>query len=216
MNEPQVLNEVRVSNEPKMSRSLAAALLVAGVVLVIILNWPVLGPAKYVTNITEAATQLIVSLTVVAVFIERALAVINSAWLADEIEKARAAVRVASMQTSLITKAPDQLTDKAQMGAALTLLGTAQAAKAEVDAKMKRIRVVVGFLFGLFISAAGIRSLAALVEPDPAKFSSINLFNLADIIVTAALLAGGSDGIAKLAELIRTAADRTIAKLNLG
>ncbi|HEY0026291.1 MAG TPA: hypothetical protein VGC35_00295 [Allosphingosinicella sp.] len=181
----------------------------------ILLNWDSIKAAKYVGNISDAAASLVASLTIIAVIMERALAVINSAWLAEESEAARAQMRSALTRAALLQKAPAGLLSADDIRDVLTDVDTAVADDAAVEAKKKRIRVVVGFLFGLAISAAGVRSLAALVEPDPTDvLSQINLFNAVDIVVTAALLAGGSDGMAKLAQLLRIAIDRTITKLN--
>jgi hypothetical protein len=189
--------------------------MVAGVAIMILLNWDSIKAAKYVGNISDAAASLVASLTIIAVIMERALAVINSAWLAEESEAARAQMRSALTRAALLQKAPAGLLSADDIRDVLTDVDTAVADDAAVEAKKKRIRVVVGFLFGLAISAAGVRSLAALVEPDPTDvLSQINLFNAVDIVVTAALLAGGSDGMAKLAQLLRIAIDRTITKLN--
>lgn len=200
---------------PSISRPVAIGSMVAGVAIMILLNWDSIKAAKYVGNISDAAASLVASLTIIAVIMERALAVINSAWLAEESEAARAQMRSALTRAALLQKAPAGLLSADDIRDVLTDVDTAVADDAAVEAKKKRIRVVVGFLFGLAISAAGVRSLAALVEPDPTDvLSQINLFNAVDIVVTAALLAGGSDGMAKLAQLLRIAIDRTITKLN--
>lgn len=196
------------SPSPGISQIAALLLIGGGIVLALVLNWDEIRGAAYKDVATEAP-KLVVALTVIAIMIERALAVINAVWLGEEIEEARAAQRVAVAGLALLSKqAVVGTLNATHLPAAQEELRTSAAALAKADAKQQRLRVVLGFLFGLVISAAGIRSLSALAgNVDPTRH--VNLFNMADIVITAGLLAGGSNGMAKLAELIGAAIGRT-------
>lgn len=69
--------------------------------------------------------------------------------------------------------------------------------------KIARQKQVVGLALALVATAAGVRSLHALVPFDEDTFGLARyLFMLADIVITAGLIAGGSAGISKLTELL--------------
>jgi hypothetical protein len=191
---------------PGLPRTAAILMLAAGIVLVGLLNWDSRSAARFAGNITEEAPKVVTSLTVIAIFMERALAVINSAWLGEQSERARAAVRAA-----VAAKGPG-LVERSE---AYGMLRAALMTEAELEARKRRLRVVIGFLFGLVISAAGIRTLAGLAIPQAQVpvTPDVDLFNFVDIILTAGLLAGGSEGMAKLATLIRAAVERTTDRL---
>ena len=75
------------------SRTAAFLMIGGGILLAMLLNWDEIRAATYKDVATEAP-KLVVALTVIAVLMERALAVVNAAWLGEEIEQARAAQRV--------------------------------------------------------------------------------------------------------------------------
>ncbi len=165
----------------------------------------------YQQDMGAAATKLILALTVIAILMERALAVINGAWFGEETEIARGQLKAAMAANALLANQQRMgVTDKSMAGGAMAV-SDAHKKLAEVEVGKKRLRLVIGFLFGIAISAVGIRTLAGLVK-DPAHLSAA--FNLVDIILTGALLAGGSQGMAKVAELLRTAIDGTSARMS--
>jgi archaellum biogenesis protein FlaJ (TadC family) len=88
------------------------------------------------------------------------------------------------------------------------LAGSAAASQAAKDAaaareqsvtyraETKEMALLVGFAFGVFVSLAGVRALHGLLA-DSAPTGT--LFTVADIVVTGAMLAGGSEGIHRMA-----------------
>ena len=132
----------------------------------------------YKGNMIEAAAGVATALFVVAAFMERGLAVVNSLLFGDE-------QRAATIQLSS--------TDAAIASAGIVNL-------AEVMGKKERLRLLLGFIVGLLISAAGIRTLAGLVTAtEPSDW----LFEPMDVLLTAGLLAGGSNGLALLAQIFK-------------
>lgn len=194
------------------SRAAALLMICGGILLAVLLNWDEIRAATYKDVATEAP-KLVVALTVIAILMERALAVVDAAWLGEEIEQARAAQRVSITGLTLLSRPGPAVPASAEAFAtAQEQMQTSSIALAIVDAKQQRLRVVLGFLVGLVISAAGVRSLSALVT-NPGGTLYINLFSLADIVITAGLLAGGSNGMAKLTELIGAAIGRTMDRI---
>ncbi|WP_316395237.1 hypothetical protein [Bradyrhizobium sp. 33ap4] len=85
---------------------------------------------------------------------------------------------------------------------------TARQALVEVSSKREATRLAVGFLFGLLVSGAGPRTLEALLDLSPVpplqlSGSHRTLFYGVDVVLTAGLLAGGSNGLAVIIEILK-------------
>jgi hypothetical protein len=147
-------------------------------------------PMEQVT--VERAIAVLTGMLVVALFLERALAVILDFAVPDETE---AQERIAF--------APDPL------DADLTLV-------AENDKKQQRFRFVAGYFLAILIGLAGMRALAGLFT-EPPKLAGLqgNLFALIDLHVTALLLAGGSAGIAAIIDHLRIRSLLSVRRLKL-
>jgi len=161
---------------------LSAAYLLVIAVFILIVRDPShnLHPAEaYKDNVILAAVGVATALFVVAIFLERSLAVMNALLFGDELRDAHLA-RVDSASADAETKA------------------TADARVAAAMSKKERMRLLVGFIAGLLISAGGIRTLGGLVAaPNPTDW----LFEPMDVLLTAGLLAGGSNGLAYLIQV---------------
>jgi len=68
---------------------------------------------------------------------------------------------------------------------------------------------------GALVALAGIRALAAIVGPAPDYFGEWqrHFFNVVDIVLTAALLGGGADGIHKILGVYTKAAEEKKAEI---
>jgi len=66
----------------------------------------------------------------------------------------------------------------------------------EHKSETQKLSLKVSFCIGILVSAVGIRALGSMVVNIPQDQKS--LFNLVDILITAGLLAGGSEGIHQL------------------
>jgi len=70
----------------------------------------------------------------------------------------------------------------------------------------RNLAMKLGYLFGFIIAMIGIRSLEPMINLDHfANISSIqqSAFRVVDVFITGGLLAGGSDGIHKIIEILR-------------
>jgi len=132
----------------------------------------------YKERVLDAAVDVLTSLLVVALLLERSLAVVNSLIWGEE-----------------------------QRGLEMKLLGSKTLALSNPDAKRlaeimtnrERLRLLLGFVAALFVSAAGIRTLEGLVDLNNPN----SLFYPFDVLLTAGLLAGGSNGLAFLIQFLK-------------
>ena len=74
----------------------------------------------------------------------------------------------------------------------LDALHAAQKNLADYRAETKEVALCVGFVLGIAVSLAGIRAFASIVDTVPAGNW---LFSTVDVLVTGAVLAGGSEGV---------------------
>jgi hypothetical protein len=139
-------------------------------------GWMVHPADDPLNNAIRVATPLFV----VAVFLERALSVLNDLLFGQAAVEARSRLRVA-----LLT---------ADAGPAAA---TAQLDLDTIDDQKQRVRLGVGFVVATLISGAGVRTLAGLVTIVPAVAAGSKvgnqqaLLDTMDVILTAGLLAGG-------------------------
>jgi hypothetical protein len=195
------------------------------------------------TDILAKTTDLLASLFVITVFVERSLAVINDIWLGEEraqqerqvllleerltatrtdierthvvraelakrpipaTEAAAAAVQsIAAIEQQAQTEMASLRTEAEQISVSLE---GATATLTSIEARQDRVRLEFGFLFALFISAVGVRTLDALLDVRAAGLANhqAGAFLVADVLLTAGLIAGGSSGISSIADLIGT------------
>ncbi|WP_263556467.1 hypothetical protein [Paucibacter sp. B2R-40] len=160
---------------------------------------------KYKTDILTVGSNLIASLFVVAVFVERSTAVLNSIWFGAALREAETQERLARIAWSHANFGAEFL-DKMKP-AAQTL--------ATVEAKRDKAQAWAALFIALGVSAAGLRTLEVLQDVVPASLPVFQLvfYHLIDIVLTAGLIAGGSAGIAAITDLLRKYIDATKAKL---
>lgn len=143
----------------------------------------------------QAAIQVASALFVVALFLERSLAVVNNLLFGEQLVDARTNVDV-----------------KAASGAAEAERAAAQWQLRAIEEKTQRLRLGVGFLAAVLIAAAGVRALSGLMTAPPSATDQGQLFQVMDILLTAGLLAGGSNGIAGIIDLLRKQVDSAKAR----
>ncbi len=142
-------------------------------------------PFSLADNMAVAGATAIGNLLVVSLVLERALAVFNQLFFGDEIVDAR--------QTMINDPTSGALDD--------------------VDVKRERARLILGLAAGFFVSAAGVRTLANLVATKPANFTPFQ--TAMDICLTAGLLAGGSNALAKLVDVLKERAAQNVSTSRL-
>jgi hypothetical protein len=146
---------------------------------------------------------------VISLFLERAIEVFISVWrnpdavgLDVQLERAEQSLKEAIDSQSIRQLQAEQ--------AALKI----KRARYKVDTQT--LAMWVGFFSGLLISVAGLRCLEGMVKiealtnwPEKQQF----LFRLVDVLLTGGLLAGGSEGLHKVAQVYTTFMDTTNRRL---
>jgi len=81
----------------------------------------------------------------------------------------------------------------------------AQKEKRQWRAGTRSLAMWLGFIIGIIISAVGIRTLGSIIDVSMIENNPVQIiaFRVIDTVLTGGLLAGGSDGIHKIAELFR-------------
>jgi hypothetical protein len=162
-------------------------LAVIATAVAVIVHWPGLNFSIAPTQLMSVLSPLLLA----AGFIERAVEVVVSPWR--------------NTGASMLQKA----VDVARAAADSATLLLASAALDKYKAKTQQIAFATSLTFGFAVSIVGVRTLWPLLAPavDPAKavdtaskLASVSLhqstaFTVVDILLTAALLAGGADGI---------------------
>jgi hypothetical protein len=82
----------------------------------------------------------------------------------------------------------------------------------EYKAQTKEFALLVALCFGLMVSLAGVRSLHPLLSNQ--GFPAGRLFTIVDIILTGAMLAGGSEGVHRLANIVSSGADTLSTRID--
>jgi hypothetical protein len=180
-----------------VTRSVTMTSVLLGAVVTLAAAFAIFGGPRILTfwPIESAGdfAQRIVPLFIVALFIERALEVIVTAWRAQE-ENVRKAMR----DTSLGAISPEE-----------------KATLVKYKCETQRLALLAGITLGVVVSAVGIRALALFIYPDQIEALigwQRPLFTSVDVLVTGALIGGGADGLHKLVKVFTTFFDVSVAR----
>lgn len=179
-------------NEGKLISFLIALSGIGAAIIFSYRGWPAV---TYQENMLQAGTSVAGALFVIALFLERAMAVVNSILFGAETIRRRQDVRFAILANPVGVL-------------------TAEQNEALLDRSKKRVRLAGSFLIAILIAISGVSTLSGLIDADtllrPDGTSPLNqsqLFRTLDILITAAVLAGGSSGIAEVVDLLKQRVD---------
>jgi hypothetical protein len=168
----------------------------------------------YETDITGQGTKLVGALFVVTVFVERSTAVIASIWF-DQ------AIKIAEVKENF---AYTEFTRKGKLKEDLDRFQNATISRIETEAQRNRLKSYLALIMALFVSSVGVRTLENLqVLPGVCSTTSLSanclsttqlgLYRSVDILITTGLIAGGSAGIAALADLLKKGIEKTAQRI---
>ncbi|WP_143292427.1 hypothetical protein [Burkholderia pseudomallei] len=165
----------------------------------------------YQIDMIGAATQLAGALFVVTLFVERSTAVLNSIWFSESIRQAKAIKSVEMTQWISAESRHETLP---------TPLLKSIEALTRIEAQQEKVRSGAGFIIATFVSAAGVRTLQFLQILPAANSSEVQSFqyavyHAADILITAGLISGGSNGLHNIIDLLSNYVATTKEKLNM-
>lgn len=179
----------------KFVRFLAYTALLCGLLYILIpMDLPILQ-----AEIMKTVLQQLTVLIVIALFLERALEVYKHFYFSPE--KERLATQVDYYQTELQRLLPTDdgvCKDDEVQAAQLRLLNAEEGLRVYRNYTRQSL-LWAAIVFGLLIGLVGIRSLEiAFIFPTPGSALEIfrfYLFRVLDLVLTAGLIAGGSEGI---------------------
>lgn len=178
-----------------MKTKMGAVIVVLAIAALLVIA--ILGAAPGIVPFKPISRQAILGtlswLFVVALFIERAVEVIVSTL--RDAEAATLQQKVDAEQEKVDAQA--KLTPSALPY--LTQLHAAQQRLIDYRSDTKELALCVSFILSLFVSLAGVRAFGSIMmPPSPATW----FFAAADVIVTGAVLAGGTDAIHQMMNVV--------------
>lgn len=177
-------------------------------------------------NITQDFVAFFMELAAIALFVERALEVLVTPWREKDAQQKQ--VQAATAQKVLdahkdVAKTMTQNADAVQAMAARTtdlqnqVTATGQAL-ADYRSDTQRIAFAASLAVGIVVSLIGFRALNFFVQGGagsvlyPHHPHQLWAFQIVDVILTGALISGGSDGIHQMVTIFTNFADQTKAK----
>jgi hypothetical protein len=152
----------------------------------------------------QTVISTLAPLVLYALFVERTVEVFLTVWRGQESDLMKLTVN--QQQRSLTEKSPPAARDQ---------LNQQEEKLAKYKGVSRDIAFSLSLSFGILISLAGVRAMSQFV--DPTSLADLNSyqsawFTIVDILITGALIGGGSDGIHKITALFGTYLDVTKGK----
>jgi len=188
--------------KPDWSRrfEISLYLTVVGALLVTALYAP--GLIRFWPFSVMEIVHRIAPLFLISLFIERGLEVFVTAWRGPD----------AAIRDHRIRQLRKAIRDGNADAEAEIELARACAAKEQCRSRMRRVAFAGSVALGVIVSAAGVRALGLFV--DPAAFRGLSSeqqasFNTVDVLLTGAMLGGGSDALHKFVTVFTNFMERT-------
>ncbi len=185
--------------------------------IVIVLIWMALGlqygPLELRSDEFALFGRVIGSLILVSAIMERVLDVFLTFVHGEGADLTSGALAAAQKELdaakTALEAAPGDSAAEVRFATAKGELDTAQNARREQRGDTRRSALPSAIVLGVLISAIGFRALDSLVTvvpptPEDGWWVQGNVFHAVDILLTGAVLAGGSDGLHKLMEVYRS------------
>ena len=172
-------NQQAGTNGVKLAPAIAILPALGALVLAILL-----GPEyiRFQDLSLEQVLKLLVSLSVVALFVERASYVIVRLKYGPDDVKLKKEVKSLSRNEATTRAGSEIISDSGRM-----------------SGKKLRLSMSASFVIGIIVAWVGVRCVRPLMDPtalgDLVNPWQRNLFSFADIMITGALIGGGADGI---------------------
>jgi hypothetical protein len=153
--------------------------------------------------------SLLTSLFIIALLLERSLEVFITTWRGPKAAELDVDIKNIEEEISALPTASQSLTQKQND------LKAKKITREEYRMATQRVALWTALIIGLMVSAVGIRALQSLIEPIiNGKTEGMNVFfQMIDVFLTGGVVAGGSEGIHKLAKVYNTFMDTTAKKV---
>ena len=175
------------------------------------------GPLELRSDEFALFGKVIGSLFLISAIMERVLDVFLTFSHGEEADATNSALVQAEKEVqaakTALAEAPTHQASIDGFARAQTRRDEAQTARRNQRTRTRRSALPSAIVLGVLISAIGFRALSSLVTvPTPGADDSWwvqgNLFHAFDIILTGAVLAGGSDGLHKIMEVYRSVTEK--------
>ena len=186
-------------------RNLAGLLLI--VPMATILSLPAwLAPSRIVfkdfgsTEVLHLLTMLFLG----AMLAERALEIFVGTWRSPGATQLDLAVRTCERNLARLHTLPQP--DDAAVADATATLEEAKRQQLEYRCVTRQVALWTGLALGLLVSGVGLRALETLIDPVLSGWSHQQsvAFRLVDVLLTGGVIAGGSEGIHRLATVFES------------
>jgi hypothetical protein len=166
-------------------------------------------------NLQQQAVDLLTNLGVLVLVLERALELYASIWFRkDRIPLDETVSKTDAMvDLELKRSAVPETADDAKLASVLETRKTAIENLKEYKQKTMTYTLRVSFIAGVIISIAGFRVLDSLFISDNITGLQLLIYTYVDILLTAGILAGGSNGIHSLSTTLGAFFDSSKDKL---
>jgi hypothetical protein len=175
--------------------------IVAAVAAVVLVYWLNPGVIQFKKYSAADFTQQLAPLVLIALFIERSLEVFITVWRGGKASELQRAVEKAKA----LPDGPDKV-DKVQ---------TADDELAKYRFETQKIALPSALILGILIASLGVRGLGNFADLDKLMDQHSTqryLFNVADVLLTGALMGGGSDFMHKIITTFTDLMDATSQK----
>jgi hypothetical protein len=184
-------------------------IVLAGILVALARPMPVIFRANGISEVT----QLLSSLILVSLFLERTIEVFITVWRGPQARLLQNTVRSHQLKLMELNKPGAAVMDReAKVAQTSADLETAKQEAVANKSITQRWALWASFALGLAISLVGVRTLNSLITPE--SYAALNLlqknfFDLVDILITGGLIAGGSSGIHSILQVFIDMAEAT-------
>ncbi|EKE68766.1 hypothetical protein [Gallaecimonas xiamenensis] len=169
--------------------------------------WQEPGMLAYKDNAIVNIPALFGYLVLVSMVVERATEIFLSAWRSQEADQLDRQINAQKRRLDTLKE------DAAAQQQALAELDQVERARTLYRAGSRQIAQWIGLVIGTLVSLVGVRILANLVDAAPLPYWQHQLFVAVDVLLTGAVLAGGSDAVNKIMKVYTSAMDNTAEKM---
>jgi hypothetical protein len=166
-------------------------------------------------DLQKQAVDLLTNLGVLVLVIERALEVYANIWFKKDRIPLDTAATKSDKNLDLESKkyVDGKETDKTKLNEAIDEEGTSKTELGNYKIKTMTATLRVSFIIGVIISIAGFRVLDSLFISEGITGIQLRIYNYTDILLTAGILAGGSNGIHALSTTLGAFFENSKGKL---
>ncbi|MEM6254979.1 MAG: hypothetical protein AAF821_18855 [Cyanobacteria bacterium P01_D01_bin.156] len=158
-----------------------------------------MAPPTLKSSVVELILQQLTVLIVVALFLERALEVYKLFYFSPEKERLVTQVEYSQLELQTLLEKGDNISSTDNIQSIQSRLFESEASLRVYRNNTRQRLLQTAIVFGVLIGLVGMRSLeSVIVFPTPNSIFEIfrlYLFRGLDIILTAGLIAGGSEGV---------------------